>query len=392
MAKSRKSKHVALAVPFGIAHHERTVRGVLQYAAERGRWTVAVTAELPTVPLSSLRDWSGDGAIVLIDTPSEARLVVELGIPAVNVSGAVQHTGVPRVTVDNRAMGRQAAQHLLERGLQRFAYYGVQGWWYSEERGAGFLETVEAAGGTCSVFHAPNVRRTCANWSEVDQPLCNWLKSLIPPIGVFACHDYRARLVLEACNRIALHVPDELALLGVNNDSIACEFCVPPLSSVSRNDERVGYEAAALLDRLMAGKAPPRNDILIPPNGVVQRRSTEVIPIDNPEVAHAVRYMYDHLAEPINIKEVAGRQGISRRWLEHEFRQTLGQTPHRYLNFLRVRRARGLLVNESKSTLLAVARECGFSDAKSLRLAFTRVTGVGPAEYRRLHRKKASQT
>ena len=181
-------------------------------------------------------------------------------------------------------------------------------------------------------------------------------------------------------------MPDELALIGVNNDSIACEFCQPPLSSVSRNAEQVGYQAAALLDRLMAGEAPPTSDILIPPDGVVQRRSTDVVAIDDPEVEAAVRYMCEHLSEPLKIEELARQQGISRRWLEHAFRRKLGKTPHLYLNFLRIRRARELLLREPKPTLLAVARECGFSDAKRLRLAFTRIVGVGPNQYRQRHR------
>ena len=153
---------------------------------------MAVTPELPLVPLAALRNWHGDGAVVMINTPGEARLVADLRIPAVNVSGAVKHAGVARVTVDNYAVGQQAAQHLLDCGFQRFAYYGVEGLLYSEQRGSGFAETIEAAGGTCSFFLAPNVVRTCVSWSEVDQPLCNWLKSLNPPIGVFACSDYRA--------------------------------------------------------------------------------------------------------------------------------------------------------------------------------------------------------
>jgi LacI family transcriptional regulator len=385
VAKSRKTKHVAMAVPLGLAHYATMIRGILRYAVEDGRWSVAFSPDLPIVPISSLRGWSGDGAVVMINTPAEARLVKESQIPAVDVSGALQHTGVPRVTVDNRALGRQAAEHLLECGFRRFAYYGVPGFWYAEQRGAGFTDAVEAAGGTCSSFYAPNKGVTRASWSECDQPLCDWLKSLSPPLGMFVCHDYRARLILEACRQVGLRVPDELALLGVNNDPIACEFCDPPLSSVSRSAERVGYAAAGLLDRLMAGKAPPAGDILVPPDGVVQRRSTDVVAIDNPEVATAVRYMYAHLAESINIDDVVQQQGISRRWLEHAFCETLGQAPHRYLTFLRIRRARELLLTEPRPTLLAVANECGFSDVKRLRAAFTRIVGVGPSRYRQLH-------
>ncbi len=276
----------------------------------------------------------------------------------------------------------------MEAGFRRFAYYGVQDLWYSEERGAGFSERVKAVGAECAAFLAPNTLGKHVAWVHVGQPLCKWIQSLAMPVGLLACTDYRARMALEACKRLGVNVPSDMALLGVNNDASACDFCDPPLSSVVRNAERVGYEAAALLDRLMRGKPPPSGDLLVPPEGVIQRRSTDVIAIDDPEVAAAVRYMRDHLAESITIDDVAREQGVSRRWLEHSFRRAMRRTPHVYVNFLRIRRARQLIAEDPKITLGAIAKTCGFSDVKRLRAAFARFVGVSLAEYRRAHRKK----
>jgi LacI family transcriptional regulator len=374
-----------LAVPSGVPNVQQSVQGIVRYAAQHGHWSVAVSAESPIVSFAGLRNWAGDGVVAMLNTPADAKLVAGLGIPAVNISGALDSTDVPRVTADNYAIGKQAAEHLLECGFRRFAYYGLRGVWYAQQRGEGFCDAIDAAGGACSIFLAPPTLGRHPVWAEVDQRVCKWLKSLAPPVGILASCDYRARLILEACNQLGLRVPDDLGLLGVDNDSIACELCDPMLSSVSRDSEREGYEAAALLDRLMAGHAPPRSDVLIPPTGVVRRRSTNIVAIDNTEVAAAVRYMCHHLNDPITTNDIVQRLGLSRRWLEQAFRRSLGHTPHTYLNFLRIRRARQLLVEEPKMALYVVARECGFSDTKRLRLAFMRFVGVVPSEYRRVH-------
>ena len=380
---SKRIKRVALAVPIGVPHLERAVGGFLEYAARHGRWRLATSPESPILSLDGLRGWPGDGVLAFINTPAEARTIARLGLPAVNISGALQRSPVPRVRVADRAVGRLAAEHLLDRGFRQFAYYGVEGVWYAQLRGEGFREVVERAGAECNVFLAPSTLGRRAAWSQVDRPLRAWLKSLPLPAGVFACSDYRARLILEGCQELGLAVPDDVAVLGVNNDTIACEFCEPPLSSVSRSSERVGREAAALLGRLMAGKPSPEADVLVPPNGVVCRRSTDQFALGNANVAAAVRYMHEHLSEAISIGAFAREHAISRRTLEHAFREILGRTPHGYLTSLRVRRARQLLGEQPSLPLHAVAKACGFCDAKRLRAAFSEAVGLSPSDYRR---------
>lgn len=388
MAKTTEPKRVALAIPAGVPHVELHVRGILRYAAAQGHWAMEVSPESNALLLSSLRGWSGDGVLVLADTAADARLVAGLGLPAVNLSGALERPGIPRVSVDNRAIGRLAAEHLGECGLRHFAYYGVRTLWYAQQRGAAFAEQVRRAGGSCAHLLVPHTLGRRVPWSELVQPVARWLKSLPRPVGVFACSDHRARMVLDACRQLGLRVPDDVAILGVNNDAFACEFCDPPLSSVSRNGERVGYEAAALLDRLMAGKQPPKRDILVPPDGIVLRRSTDWVAIDDAEVATAVRYMREHLTERLTMEELAQHQGVSRRWLQDAFRRAVGRSPHQYLNFLRTRRARQLLAEKPRVPLEQVARASGFSSAKRLRLAFLRVVGVSPREFGQAHARR----
>ncbi len=385
----KKLKRVALAVPIGVPHLERLVGGFLDHGARHSRWRLATSPESPVLSLAGLRGWPGDGILAFINTPAEARTIGELGLPAVNISGALEHSPVPRVRVDDRAIGKMAAEHFLERGFRQMAYYGVEGVWYARLRGEGFREVVEWAGAQCDVFLAPSTLSRRAAWSQVDRPLRAWLKSLPLPAGLFACSDYRARLILEGCQELSLAVPDDLAVVGVNNDTIACEFCEPPLSSVSRSSERVGREAAALLERLMAGKSPPEGDVLIPPDGLICRRSSDAFAVGNADVAAAMRYMHEHLAEPISVCRFVHEHAVSRRRLEHAFREQLGQTPHGYLTGLRVRRARQLLAEEPSLPLHAVAKACGFCDVKRLRTAFLAEVGVAPADYRRRHGAEA---
>jgi len=252
-----------------------------------------------------------------------------------------------------------------------------------------FPKSVNAYGAECSAYFEPNTFGRQGEWVRVGRPLCKWLDRLRPPVGIFACSDYRARLVLQACGQLGLRVPDDAALLGVNNDAAACEFCDPTLSSVSRSAEQVGFEAASLLDRLMAGKALPEAEVLLAPDGIVRRRSTETVASDDPDVAAAARYMIEHLAEPITVEAIAHWRGVSRRWLEQSFRRILGRSPHVYLIALRVRRACEMLVEQPKLTIEKVAIQCGFSDVKRLRAAFHRFVGASPRFYRDSHCKRA---
>ena len=302
----KKTKKVALMIPVWRPDTGQFVRGVMDYASQRGKWTLDMNPEVSLLPLQTLVDWSGDGVIASVRTKSQLRVAQTLGVPVVNVSGVLRPGGVPRVTVDQQAVGQLAAEHLLERGFRRVGFFGQQGMWYSKLRERGFVERIGQAGGQCSVLVAPLSFDRSHPWHRWIEPLKQWLKTLKPPLGLMAVHDYRARMVLDACLHLGLRVPQDVALIGVDNSAVACEFSQVPLSSIARNDWREGYEAAALLDRLMAGKRPPKHDLLIPPEGVVTRRSTDAEAIENPHVAAAVRFIRERLGDPLALRTWRG--------------------------------------------------------------------------------------
>ena len=380
-----EAKQIAFAFSMVDPHNMHVVSGIADYAREHGPWNFFADFEGPVLSLRSLKGWPGDGIIAMIETSAEARAARDMHIPVINISGAMARSTVPRVMVDQLAIGQLAAEHLLARHFQHFAYYGLRGVYYSRVRQEGYVSRVRQNESTCSVFEASSSIATRRPWRKRTESLETWLKTLKPPVGVFAVHDMRASMVMDACAAVGLRVPEDVAVLGVDNQETICNLSRVPISSVSRNDRQIGYQAAALLDRLMARKRPPKRDKLIPPEGVFHRKSTDVLAIDDPEVASAVRHIDHHATEEISVDTVVQHLPVSRRWLEYRFQEYLGCTPHEYICRARVEQAKKLLTSRHKLRLHQIASACGFTDTRHLRTAFKRITGVTPAEYRRGH-------
>jgi LacI family transcriptional regulator len=384
MAKRRKSTiSVALMFPTWLSHLEKAMHGITDFARQHGGWTFVVRPESYTFSLRSLREWNGDGVIALVDTEAEAAAARELDVPVVNLSGSLRDAGLPRVMADNEALGRLAAEHLLQCGFRRFAYYGLRNLWYAELRQTGFVERIRREGHDCAVLNVESDLGDARPWFHGQQPLERWLDTLTTPVGLLASNDHRARMVSEACSRLELKVPDSVGIVGVDNQEVICEFCVPPLSSVSRNDYEVGFEAASLLNRIMAGETPPEKDVVLPPDGVIRRHSTDIVGVDDPNVAAAVRYIRENLDKQFGVKQITAHTSVSRRFLEQGFRTQLGCTPYEYLSRLRVQRAMQLLSGENRPKISHVARACGFNNPLQLRRAFYRETGTTPQRYRK---------
>jgi LacI family transcriptional regulator len=225
-----RKRQVALAFGFDEQHMARCLHGVLDYARERGNWSFCFSPEVSHPSVLDLQHFPGDGIITQVETLAELAAVRRMNRPIVNISSRIRTPNIPRVTVDQEAVGRVAAEHLLERGLHRFAYYGVRGVWFSTQRGRGFVERIKRERYECSVLLAPNslqVRQRADNWV---QQLEQWLRTLSPPVGVMACLDARAAVVIDACDRLRMRVPDDLAVIGADNNSVTCELCHVPLN------------------------------------------------------------------------------------------------------------------------------------------------------------------
>jgi LacI family transcriptional regulator len=275
-----------------------------------------------------------------------------------------------------------AAEHLLDRGFEQFAYYGLRGVFYARACLQGFRERIEQHGGQCAVYEDESTSGAERPWQHDHEALARWLKSLQRPVGLMASHDPRAVMVVQTCRRVGLRVPEDVAVIGFNNDRQRCEFCEPPLSSVARPGEKIGFEAAALLDRLMHGQRAPQQDILFPPEGVVERGSTNTMAVeDNIPLAEALRFIHQNLAQRIGVEDILKHISVSRRWLEMAFKKKLRTTPHVYISQARVKKARTLLDEAARLRFKQVALDCGFSSTRQLNLIFQRFTGMSLRDY-----------
>ena len=383
----RKARQIALAFPIGTPYLEGVVRGVMEHARRRGPWHFAFSPDAGSVPIQSLRDWGGDGVISWLTSKRDIRTAAGLKQPVINLSAQLKDTGLPTVTPDHHAAGRLAGEHLIDRRFRRFGFYGLRDTHYSDLRLEGFRRT---AGSDVSICLADNTVSAREPWRWDRRQLERWLKSLKPPVGILAAHDYRARAVLVAAERVGLRVPEDVAVVGVNNDAVTCEFCKPSLSSVAVDAVEVGRRAAQLLDRLMRGRPAPAQPVLVSPAGLIERASTRTVAVDDPRVGAAAQYLFDNAHQRIGVEDAAAHAGVSRRLLEMRFREMLDCTPHEHLTRRRIELVKAALEDPKRPKLIEVAHRSGFADTRRLKAVFTQHVGRTPRQYRASHQESSS--
>lgn len=389
---ANRLKHVALLVETTGSYGRGLLQGIAKYNREHGNWSTYFRPHaLNDSPPAWLRTWKGDGMLVRAETPEMVELVRRCRVPAVNLRGSLKPLPLPYVGMDNRQIAAVALAHLRDRGIRHFAVCGRAGTRNPAllERCEHFRELVEQgdataggmAGGTCYVFPPASSRRTAMTWEQEQDQLAEWVRSLPKPVGIFGCNDERGLQVLDACRRIGVTVPDEVAVIGVDNDASICDLTIPPLSSIDPNAEAIGYEAAALLDRMMAGAAAPTEPVKLAPRGVVTRQSTDVIASEDREVGRALSYVREHACSGLQVVDVLGHMAMSRASLQQRMKQVVGRTIHQEIQRVRLAKVKDLLAM-SDMTIKQVARESGFASVQYMTRVFRAVTGETPARYR----------
>lgn len=258
---------------------------------------------------------------------------------------------------------------------------------WAELRRRGFYDAVAEAGCACQARHHARSFGSLNDWEEAQQELTAWLARLPKPLGLMACSDRHAQNVLDACRRAGIAVPDEVAVIGSDNDEAICRLTDPSLSSVADNPGKIGYEAAGLLDQLMAGHTAPPRPLLIPPRGIATRRSTDMIVIEDKLVTRALRFIREHACEPIDVNTVVRTIPLSRSALYRRFRKAVGQSPHEQILRVRLDRVKQLLTQTSLS-VARVAALAGFQHPEYMAAAFKRETGMTPGGYRAQHHRR----
>jgi LacI family transcriptional regulator len=380
---AKQIPHVALIIETSLAHGRGILSGISQYLTAHEPWSIYVDQrKLNDPPPTWLQDWNGHGVIMRAQTKKIAEMVARLGVPAVDTLNHLRDLDVPAVLPDHRAVAKAAVEHLLERQFRHFAFVGVDRAAWSADRRDAVCEILSMLGHICHVYSPVSRRRFLESWEGGQQDLAEWLSSLPKPLGVIAAHDLRALCVLDACRRHGLAVPEQVAVIGVDNDEVLCNLGDPPLSSVKLDVELIGYESAALLEHLMKGKKAPKKPVMIPPRGIVTRRSTDTVAIEDPLVAKAMRYIQQNACNAIGVDQVAAHCGVSRRHIERNFNKFLGSSPNEHLIRAKLARAKQLL-SETDYPLDLIAEKCGLTHAAYLNVLFKKHVGITPGEFRR---------
>jgi len=373
------------------------IGGIAQYVKEHAGWSLYVEEE-PLQKLPDLKRWQEHGIIANFDDRRVAAAFRGLTIPIVGVGGGYgwhdPASGIPYLYTDNAAIGRLGAEHLLGCGFETLAFYGypqtaTSGW--SEERAAAFAAAATAAGRACHVFTGRHA--TARRWEDLQRELTAWVEKLPKPVGLMACNDVRARHVLEACRALGLRVPHDVAVLGVDNDEMICELTSPPLSSIDQSARRIGHEAAATLDRLMAsrprsGRSRPAGvprATVIPPIGVVARTSTDTMATTDEAVLSALEALRANPWKKPDIDGIADGVCLSRSTLENRFRGVMGRSIHDEFVRLRVAGVRRLIA-DTDLPLKSIAARAGFPSVQYMTTFLHRHTGLTPARLRVVER------
>jgi len=370
---------IALFIPPTPGYLSDVVSGVQECARALGNWAVETCYSLPLAE-AHMSFWKPDGILLNATDGDWAPLIRRLGIPTVQIGGNAI-PGIPQVRTDNAAIGELAAKYLLERGFSRFACMGYAYVEWSQNRRNAFERMLKSRGFESLVFEG---QRGWIHANQVTGRIADWVRTLPKPIAVFACHDRAAMLLGHACAHLGIRVPEDVAILGVDNNLFECGFTHQPISSVMGSARRIGYHAAAMLDQLMHGRPVESKLLLVQPAGVETRASTDIFAVADPDVAASLRYIEKHADAPIMVKDVAKAVFATRRMLERKFKDLLHSSPRERILLAHLQRAKRLLIHTQLS-MLDVGLRSGFLSGSQFSTVFKREIGIGPTEFRRLY-------
>lgn len=386
------AKIILLDIPWDYLYGRQVCWGIYRYARPQLPWTFAGRRH---------REWlrhPGTVGIISMRQPknylADAR---RYGLSAVGVgvwSPGREFSGLPYVDVDPKAVGKLAANYFIERGFRNFAMInsckvGFFRDFLSMYRGEAFVAALRRRKFSCDVFDDRKKYPPCGKpvpiITGVAERARRWLVSLPKPLAVFAIDDSVGTWVCGTCWQTGLRVPEEVAVLGVNDDEMLCHISPPHLSSIQLPGEQVGFEAAKLLDAMLGGQRAPKRPTLLPPMGVVTRQSTDVMAIEDHYVTQAVQFIRENALKGIRVESVTSAVHMSRRVLERRFRKILGRSPFSEIRRVQIEHIKTLLAR-TNNTLEAIAPECGFDSVTRMNAAFRKALGVSPGAYRKQFR------
>jgi LacI family transcriptional regulator, galactose operon repressor len=375
----KRQKRVLLALGW---YDYRLHDGIAKYALEHGWHLCPDTTKEKVIPWG----WEGDGILAWLGAGDDlAEFVVHAHKPTVDFSFRRPQLPFPRVLADHVGAANLAAEHFLLRGFTHFIFYSDVENWAFEEDGRAFVQAIERAGHVCTWLcwqRSPAFTKARMQWKVKRQWLGTQLKKAPKPLAIFAAADDQALEILEICEMSGLSVPEEVAIIGMDNSLRAVEAMHTPISSVDTNLALLGYRGAALLEDMMHGKRPPTEPIRVPVAGLIARKSSDLVAVNHPGVAKGLKFLLENFHRQIGVGDVAKAAAMSRRGFHQAFLEIVGRTPGHELQRVRIEHAKKLLT-QTEQKLAVIGELCGYQSSNSFWFAFKQAVGTSPQEYRR---------
>jgi len=381
-------KQVALILDTNQAYDRKIVAGITRYMRQVGNWIIHMELD-PNSKIPNFQDWQGHGVIANLDDLNVYETLSKLKLPVVGIGGGYgfypKIKNIPYVYTDNKKVVELAFEHFRSRGFSSLAFCGLEhneinGW--AREREQTFIELCKNKNLACSIYHGKTISNK--NWQSVIKDLKRWLEQLPKPTGILAANDMRAYHVLEACLRSNIRVPDQIGVVGVDNDEMICSLTNPPLTSVIQGTNMLGYHAAELLNSMMEGKNNVKSKI-ISPQGIAIRESSDSHVIEDDLIYKALHFIRERACAGIKVDQVSEYCHVSRSTLENRFKEKLGKSVHHEITRLKINKVKELLVQDNLP-LKNISKITGFSSPQYLSLILKEETGLSPVQYRQKHR------
>ena len=375
-------KRIVLLVETSRAFGRQLIMGIARYSRLNGPWSFYKEPIDLKSSIPHLTGWKPDG-IIMRDSLITKELL-KLKIPTLlAIHSSKYPKDLPVIRTDSRSIAKMASRHFFEKGLKNYAFCGFDDYDWSKERKLYFIRFNKEAGYKTHIYLPPK-RVKKNDWENEQQHVSEWIKVLPKPVGIFACNDDRGQHILEICKLINLKVPEDVAVIGVDNDPMICEIGDPPLTSIALNVESAGYEAAKLLDQLIEKKKITKKQILVSPSHIVQRQSSDILAVNDEEVASAIRFIKENAKNKIHINEVVNATGISRRTLEKRFRKTIHRSIYDEIRSIRIEWIAKLLI-ETDLPISQITSLFNFTDIEHISRYFKKEKDIGLREFRKLH-------
>jgi LacI family transcriptional regulator len=375
-------KRIILLLETSRAFGRQLITGIAQYSKFNGPWSFYKEPIDLKSSIPHLTTWKPDG-IIMRDSLITKELL-KLKIPTIlAIHNSEYPKDLPVIKTDSKSIAKMASTHFIEKGLKNFAFCGFEDYEWSKGRSFYFNQFNNEAGYKTHIYLPPD-KISKNEWEDEQHHVSEWVKSLPKPVGIFACNDDRGQHILEVCKVLNLKVPDDVAVLGVDNDPMICDIGDPPLSSIALNVESAGYQAAKLMDDLINNNRVTNKKIIVTPTHIIQRQSSDILAVDDYEVAKAIQYIKKNAKYKIFVKDVVKSTNISRRTLERRFKNAIRRSIYDEIQHVRI----GLISNLLLETDLPISQITSFfdfTDAEHISRYFKKEKGIGLRDFRKLH-------